>query len=182
MTTDILIAVYGSAGPRPGEPHYQLAHTLGQLLAQRGWVVMTGGYSGIMAAASQGAAEAGGRTLGITSSQIERWRAIQPNQWVQQQVRYDTFRDRLYHLVDHAHAAIAVTGGPGTLAEIALFWNMLVVQEMPPKPLILLGAEWRTTIETFYQQHEPYIAVEHRRLLHFADTPQQAVDFLNFST
>jgi len=44
----------------------QLAYRLGALIAERGWILLTGGRSvGIMDAASRGAKQAGGLTLGI---------------------------------------------------------------------------------------------------------------------
>jgi len=53
----MIVAVYGSAAPKPGTPLYQNALELGRLLAQAGHTVMTGGYGGTMEAVSRGAAE-----------------------------------------------------------------------------------------------------------------------------
>lgn len=169
------IAVYGSAGPTAGSPDYQLAYEVGRLLAEHGHTVMTGGYSGVMQAASQGAVEAGGRTLGITSDQIEAWRPLTPNPWVQQQHRYPTFRDRLIHLVLEADAAIALPGGVGTLAEIALYWNSMVVEEMPVKPLVLLGEQWQATFDALFSHGGSYMNDRQRGMVQFAATPADAV-------
>ncbi len=43
----------------------RLLYSVGQQLAARGYVVLTGGLGGIMTAASKGAREAGGITVGI---------------------------------------------------------------------------------------------------------------------
>lgn len=169
------IAVYGSASPTAGSPDYQLAYEVGRLLAEHGHTVMTGGYSGVMQAASQGAVEAGGRTLGITSDQIETWRPLKPNPWVQQQHRYPTFRDRLIHLVLQADAAVALPGGVGTLAEIALYWNAMVVEEMPIRPLVLLGEQWQASFQALFSHGSRYINDRQRGLVQFATTPAEAV-------
>src|SRR5512134_1709123 len=96
-----VISVFGSSAPRPGSADYEAARTLGRLLARAGFVVQTGGYSGIMAGASQGAAEAGGHVIGVTCAQIERFRPIPANQWVTEEIKKRTLRERLFYLVDH---------------------------------------------------------------------------------
>ena len=59
------ISIFGSARMRPGDRYYDLAVECGRLVAQRGYAVITGGGPGIMAAANQGAAEAGGQSVGL---------------------------------------------------------------------------------------------------------------------
>ena len=61
----------------------------------------TGGYSGTMTAVSQGAADAGGHVIGVTCRQIEQFRPLGPNQWVKEEIKYDTLTERLLHLVRH---------------------------------------------------------------------------------
>lgn len=48
----MIVAVFGSANPLPGDSLYQEAKILGELLARSGHAVMTGGYSGTMEAVS----------------------------------------------------------------------------------------------------------------------------------
>ena len=54
------ITIFGGSLPQTGSKGYQEAYNLGQLLAQAGHSVITGGYIGTMEAVSRGAAEAGG--------------------------------------------------------------------------------------------------------------------------
>lgn len=61
-----LVAVFGSADPPEGDPLYELARTVGGLLVNAGYGVLTGGYGGVMEGASRGAAEAGGVAIGVT--------------------------------------------------------------------------------------------------------------------
>ena len=68
------VAVFGGSAPRPGDEVYAQAVELGRLLAMGGHTVMTGGYMGVMEAASRGANEAGGHVIGVTCNEIERWR------------------------------------------------------------------------------------------------------------
>jgi uncharacterized protein (TIGR00725 family) len=63
-----IVTVFGSSRPREGDAEYTIARSLGAELTTKGFIVCSGGYSGVMEAVSRGAKEAGGRTLGITAS------------------------------------------------------------------------------------------------------------------
>jgi predicted Rossmann-fold nucleotide-binding protein len=93
--------------------------------------------------------------------------------------RYVTLRERLGALIDGCQAAIALPGGVGTLTEIALFWNHLVIRAMEPKPLILVGAGWKTTFDVFFQQLGNYMNSHDRDLLSFAADVDTAVNHLS---
>ncbi len=66
-----VIAVFGSSTVREDSPLYARSLALGRALAERGAVVMTGSYDGVMAAASRGAREAGGHVIGVTVEMFE---------------------------------------------------------------------------------------------------------------
>lgn len=171
-----VIAVFGSSSPVSGSPDYETARLLGRLLAENGFAVATGGYSGVMSAASQGAAEAGGHVIGVTCDQIEQFRPIGANQWVKQEVRRPTLRERLLYLVENNDGMIVTPGGIGTLSEMALAWSLLQVGELPPRPLVLLGDMWRATVGSFVRPE--YIQESHIGLVLHADTPEEAVNLL----
>jgi uncharacterized protein (TIGR00725 family) len=84
------ITVFGAANTLPGEPLYEDALALGQLLAKEGFNVITGGYIGTMEAVSRGAAESGAHVIGITCRDIEAWRGVKANQWVIEEQQFDT--------------------------------------------------------------------------------------------
>jgi uncharacterized protein (TIGR00730 family) len=167
-----IISVFGSSNPQPGEAAYEEARAVGRLLAEAGYGVATGGYSGVMAAASQGAAEAGGHVVGVTSNQIEKWRPLGPNQWVKQEIRYETLRDRLFHLVTENVGVVVMPGGVGTLSEMALVWGLMQVDEIPARPFVLYGDHWRQTVTAFTLP--THIESDHLRLLRFANSPEEA--------
>lgn len=171
-----IISVFGSNQPQPGEPDFETAVELGGRLVAAGFAVATGGYAGTMLAVSQGAAAAGGHVIGVTCDEIEAWRPLAPNRWIGHEIRYPTLWGRLTHLVTQNDGIVALPGGVGTLAEVALAWNQLVIQAMPPRPFILLGELWRETIATF--ERPAYVAPAYRALLQLAASPQEAVDRL----
>lgn len=173
------ITVYGSARTEPGEKLYEEAYRLGKLLGEAGHTVLTGGYVGTMEAVSRGAAEAGGHVIGITCEDIERWRPVKANQWVIEEQRFPTLRARLLELMDACDAALALRGGPGTLAEAAMTWNQLMTNSIPTKPLILIGPAWRKIFEVFYKEMEGLIMDKDKTFLLFADTVEDAAALLN---
>lgn len=167
------ISIFGSSAPKPGTEGYENAREVGRLLAEAGFAVSTGAYNGTMAGVSQGAAEAGGHVIGVTCDKIEEFRPIKHNQWVVEEVRYATLRDRLMHLVEVNDGIIVLPGSVGTLAEMTMAWGLLQVGEMDKRPFSLLGSLWRDTIQTY--ANSPYMRPEDFGMLHFADTPAQAV-------
>lgn len=174
--TQPVISVFGSAGPQPGSLAYEQARTIGRLLAEAGYAVATGGYSGVMSAVSQGAAEAGGHVIGVTCAQIEQFRPLAANQWVKEEIKYEKLQDRLIHLVMQNDGIITLPGGIGTLSEMALAWSFVQVGEMKSRPHVVFGSLWQETIRAFV--HPDYVHDSHLGLLHFADTPEEAVTHL----
>lgn len=168
------ITVFGGSNPKPGEPAYQAAYHLGQQIGKDGHTILTGGYIGTMEAASRGCAEAGGHVIGVTCDQIESWRPVKPNQWVQQEIRRITVKERLFTLLEQCDCAIALPGGIGTLTEIAMMWNQMQVKAIPLRPLVLVGEGWRRTCETMFNSLESYFPPEYRSLVNFADDVTQA--------
>src|SRR6185312_6893109 len=138
-----IITVFGSSRPREGDSHYAMAQSLGAALAAQGFTVCSGGYGGVMEAASRGAKEAGGPTLAVTA---EFFRA-RANRWVDEEVRVKTWQARLFELVRIGSGYVACPGGTGTLVELAVVWEMINKRVMRDKPFVALGEFWQPIIE-----------------------------------
>ncbi|MCB0164128.1 MAG: LOG family protein [Anaerolineae bacterium] len=175
-STQKIVSVFGSSAPQPLSADYEAARTVGQLLARAGCIVQTGGYSGIMAAASQGAVEAGGHTIGITSAQIETFRPMPPNEWVKKEIKHQTLRDRLLYLIENCDGVIVMPGGIGTLSELSLIWSFVQTGERAPLPIITVGGLWQRTLAAFIDQ--AYIKPAHQNLITTTRTAQEAVAVL----
>jgi uncharacterized protein (TIGR00730 family) len=171
MTT---IAVFGSSMVKPGDADYAAAEAVGKALAQAGCAVMTGGYAGIMEAASKGAGEAGGHVIGVTTEQIK---ALRPesnaNRWVIDNSHYPTLGERLDHLIRKADGYVIMPGGVGTLNELALTWEYMRVRDIPVRPIICYGGMWQHVIETFMDDR--YVPAHHQTMIDFAHTPDEVV-------
>jgi uncharacterized protein (TIGR00730 family) len=172
------ISVFGGSQPKEGDAAYAEATELGRLLAQRGHTILTGGYIGTMEAASRGACEAGGHVIGVTCEDIERWRPIGANRWVREERRKKNLLERLQALIEDSDAAIALPGGAGTLTEIALMWNLMIVESLHRRPLILIGRGWQSTFDQFFHELDSYTTAPQREILCFAKDVHTAVNLL----
>lgn len=169
------ISVFGGSRPTPDSPAYEEARALGALLAQRGHTVLTGGYMGVMEAVSRGASEAGGRVIGVTCGDIEAWRPTKANGWVQEERRFQTLLERIQALIEGCDAAMALPGGAGTLTEITSMWNLMIVEALPRRPLILIGQGWRSTFGCFFDALGSYMSASQRDLLSFVNDANEAL-------
>ena len=102
------------------EEVYKVAYTVGKELAEREAVLVCGGLGGVMEAASKGAYEAGGVTVGILPGESE----TDANPYITLAIPTGLGHARNVLVVRAAHVAIAVSGGYGTLSEIALALKM----------------------------------------------------------
>ena len=162
------VAVFGSANAHEGEDLYNLAYRLGSLLAEAGHIVMTGGYCGTMEAASRGAAEASGHTIGVTSNEIEAFRPGGPNAWVREVIPTLTLGDRIAILTRTADAFIALPGGVGTLVEVAMAYNLNAIGAINARPLVVIGEGWKQTFEAFFTGQNASVNASTRAILQFA--------------
>jgi uncharacterized protein (TIGR00730 family) len=140
------VAVFGGAWVPEGEPEYQEAWMLGRRCAQAGIELVNGGYGGVMAAVSRGAAEARGTVVGVTIGSFSEH--VPVNQWLTHEIEADDLFARLPLICD-AEAWVAFPGGVGTLSEVALCWNLVQTESVAPRPLIIVGERWDRALKTF---------------------------------
>jgi uncharacterized protein (TIGR00730 family) len=169
---DKIVTIFGGSKCGPKSEEYQEALEIGHLLARAGFTICTGGYLGVMEAASRGAREAGGRVLGIVMNQFK----AEPNRYLTDKVASDHFYDRLQNLITRSVGFVALRGGMGTVTEISLVWNKLQTRVLEPRPLVLVGDAWRNVVETWKQ----YLVVsdEDVALLDFAADAHSAADII----
>jgi len=108
------IAIVG--GAEAGEELREQAYQTGWELAKAGAAIITGGLSGVMEAASQGAYEAGGLVIGIVPGSYRG----QANPYVNIEIVTNMGHARNIIIAHSADGVIALGGGLGTLSEIAI--------------------------------------------------------------
>ena len=146
---------------------------MGGLLARAGHTVVTGGYGGVMEAACAGAAEAGGRTVGVTCDIFEGRR---PNRYLGQEIRTAELFERTRRLIDLAGGYVVLHGKSGTLAELALLWALDRAGCLDRRPVVLLGDGWSALLA--FLQGSRMLETAQQRITQVADTPEQAMSDL----
>jgi uncharacterized protein (TIGR00725 family) len=106
------IAVIGAADTTPEE--YQVAFTVGSLIAKNHETLVCGGLRGVMEAACKGAKEHGGLTIGIVPD------TGNGNEYLDVVIRTGLGHARNVIIAQSADAVIAIGGSYGTLSEIAI--------------------------------------------------------------
>jgi uncharacterized protein (TIGR00730 family) len=167
-----IVTIFGGSKCGESDTEYVQARRAGELLAQAGFTICTGGYLGVMEAASRGAREAGGRVLGIVMNQFKS----EPNRFLTDKVATPHFYERLQGLITRSVGFIAIRGGMGTVTELSLVWNKIQTKVIEPRPLVLLGDCWRPVVD----QWQKYLAVSDQDVaaLDFASTPEEAVEII----
>jgi uncharacterized protein (TIGR00730 family) len=167
------ISVFGGAEPLPGDPLYVEAYEVGALLAARGFAVITGGYGGVMEAASRGAREAGGHALGITCDIFD---GRTPNRFLSEQVRTRDLYDRTRELIERAEGYVLLHGRAGTIAELAFLWALNRAGRLGRRPVILLGRFWEPILAQMIQSD--VLEAYQLEVTLAASTPAEAVETL----
>ena len=164
-----IITIFGGSKCGEGDPEYSQALQVGEMLADAGFTICTGGYSGVMEAASRGAHERGGRVIGMTMNQFKS----EPNRYLTEKFPSAHFYERLQRLITRSVGYIALRGGMGTVTEISLVWNKLQTRVLEQRPLVLLGDCWPPVVRE-WQRH---LAVTDADVgfLRFATSPDEAV-------
>ena len=137
------VTVFGSAKPTEGNPVYEEARQLGRELAQAGFRLCNGGYSGIMEASARGAKAEGGKTVGITTKAF----GCGANWWIDEEFCEETHPHRLAKLIEFGDAYVVFSGGTGTLVELATVWEYRNKRLISEKPIVVIGDFWRSFVE-----------------------------------
>ena len=81
-------------------------------------------------------------------------------------------------MLEGCDAAIALPGGAGTLTEISLMWNLMIVESRHRSPLILVGDGWQSVFGQVFEKLGTYTSENQRNLLQFASDVETAVELL----
>lgn len=113
-----IIGVMGSH--RGNRTLMEEARKLGEAIAKRGHVLLTGGGTGVMRAASEGAHRAGGLVIGVLPNERKRPLDGYPNEFVDIAIFTGMYDARNVINAKTPHVLIALNGSVGTIAEIVL--------------------------------------------------------------
>jgi uncharacterized protein (TIGR00730 family) len=170
------VTIFGGSRVEPGSDDYLAAEQLGRALAECGFSVVTGGYSGTMEAVSRGAKDAGGHVIGVTVEVIARNFERLPNSFLDQEVRTAALLERIDKMIELGEAYVVLPGGAGTLVELGVVWNLALLGALQNKPIIVVGPGWERVLQMMTRELH---AIDHDlSFLRFARDVDEAVSLL----
>ncbi|MBS1369385.1 MAG: TIGR00730 family Rossman fold protein [Lentisphaeria bacterium] len=173
-----LVAVFGSARTPEDTKEFKSACALGKLLVENGYGVITGGGPGIMGAASKGAFEAGGKSIGLN---IELPMEQHPNKFQSNSLSFRYFFIRKVCFLKYSTAIIVYPGGFGTLDELCEVLTMVQTGKINRIPIILVGKEFWSGLLHWFKNilvRDSTISPEDMELFHLVDSAEEATSYL----
>ncbi|MEW6326602.1 MAG: TIGR00730 family Rossman fold protein [Thermodesulfobacteriota bacterium] len=170
------VSVFGSARANPGSQIYNMAESIARLLVENGFSVLTGGGPGVMEAANKGAAEAGGKSVGLN---IQLPYEQKPNSYANIRLNFKYFFIRKVMFVKYAVAFVCLPGGFGTLDEFFEALTLIQTNRIRPFPVILVGSSyWKGLVGWLDKRMcvDCMISPEDLKVFKVVDTAEEVVD------
>jgi len=143
------VSVFGSARTRPGDPDYEQARAFGRVMAENGWMVVTGAGPGSMEAANEGAGAA--KSFGVN---IRLPFEAEPNPVLADDpklINFKYFFTRKLMFIKEASAFVLLPGGFGTMDEAFELLTLMQTGKSDMHPIVLLdppgGTYWRSFLD-----------------------------------
>jgi uncharacterized protein (TIGR00730 family) len=145
------VAIFGSARTRPDDPLYAQARDLAALLAERGWMTVTGAGPGIMQAGMEGAGRE--RSIGVSIRLPFETGANDIIAGDAKHVSMKYFFTRKLMLIKESQAFVSLPGGFGTLDETFELLTLVQTGKSLPAPIVLLDAPG----DPYWEQVEGFV-------------------------
>ncbi|RJR37259.1 MAG: TIGR00730 family Rossman fold protein [Desulfobacteraceae bacterium] len=172
------VSIFGSARSLPDSPAYKAAEKISRLLVESGFHVISGGGPGVMEAANKGAAEAGGKSVGL---HIHLPREQAPNTYANIRLDFKYFFIRKVMFVKYAVAYVILPGGFGTMDELFEALTLIQTKRIKSFPVILFGSQyWGGLIDWIKKVvlTEGAISESDLEIFYVVDTPEEAVSII----
>lgn len=169
------VSVFGSARTKPDHEDYAAGETVGRLLVEAGYAVITGGGPGVMEAANKGAAEAGGTSVGLG---IELPFEQGVNEYVNLGINFRYFFARKTMFLKYAQGFIVMPGGFGTFDELFEAVTLVQTHKVTQFPIVLVGKDyWGGLLEWIRSTALAHGAISQADLdiIYLTDDPAEAV-------
>ena len=135
------VSIFGSARIKPDTKEYKGVYTLAKELAENGADIVTGGGPGLMEAANAGAKEGSSKSKSF-GIRIDLPFEATPNDHLDIKFYHKRFSSRLDEFMRISHAVVVTPGGIGTLLELLYTWQLIQVDHISARPIILVGDMW----------------------------------------
>jgi len=176
------VTIFGSARTHPDDPEYRHAVDVARRLGRAGYAIITGGGSGIMAAANQGAREVGALSIGLA---IDLPFQEPENPFIDRPLRFHYFFTRKVMFVRYASAFVVFPGGFGTLDELFEALTLIQTRKIRSFPLVLVGSGYWTPLVGWLREQvlgEAKISAADLDLLSVVDDAEDIVRIVTEAT
>jgi len=172
------VSIFGSARAKPDSDAYLKTVQMAKLLVEHGFNVISGGGPGIMEAANKGAAEAGGKSVGL---HIHLPNEQEANPYANIRLGFKYFFIRKVMFIKYAVAYIIMPGGFGTMDELFEAVTLIQTKRIRSFPVILLDSGfWKGLVD--WANHtlvgQGTISEEDLKRLHIVDSPDEAMNII----
>jgi len=172
------VTIFGSSRSKPQSPSYKATLTMARLLVENGFNVISGGGPGVMEAANKGAAEAGGKSVGLHIHLPGEQKA---NEYANIRLEFRYFFIRKVMFVKYAVAYIIMPGGFGTLDELFEALTLIQTKRIRSFPVILIDSGyWKGLLDWFRETllKENTILDSDLEIFSVVDTPEEAMSII----
>lgn len=175
------VVVYCASSSTIDQKYMQVARSAGALIASSGLkLVCGGGAGGMMAAAIEGALEAGGEAVGVLPEFMIRKNWNHPR--LSECIVTDSMHSRKMTMASMSCAAVALPGGIGTLDELAeiMTWHQLGLFK---GPVIIVNTDgyYDPLLDMFRRMADLDFMRDGLIPASVVATPQEAIGLINAS-
>jgi uncharacterized protein (TIGR00730 family) len=172
------ISIFGSARTKKDEWPYQTALKLAEMLARRGFAIISGGGPGVMEAANRGARNGKGVSVGLN---IQLPMEQKANRYQTKTLTFRHFFARKVMFVKYASGYVIMPGGFGTLDEFFESLTLIQTKKIRRFPVVLMGRKyWEGLLR--WMEHtlldERTIDPEDLNMFYLTDDPEDAVEYI----
>ncbi|MBI4037031.1 LOG family protein [Candidatus Daviesbacteria bacterium] len=139
------VAFFGFADAKPESKLYKEAFHVAKALAEADYVVVDGGGTGVMEAATLGAKAGGGKVIGVTlnpKEMPEHFEGRDPDNHFDVEIKTENYVERTLSLMQQGQVYVIFNGASGTMSEFGMAWGLARIYFGHHKPLILYGRFW----------------------------------------
>jgi uncharacterized protein (TIGR00730 family) len=175
------VSIFGSARLKPGDAYYELTVQVAEMLASRGYGIITGGGPGVMEAGNKGAKSAGGTSVGLN---IELPFEQHSNPYVDRDhmIHFDYFFVRKVMFVKYAQGFVVMPGGFGTLDEFFEALTLIQTNKIDRFPIVLVGRKFWGGLLDWMEANlkaNKLISPDDMDLFTVVDTAQEVADYID---
>ena len=139
------VSIFGSARCGNDDSVYRKTEEIARRLVEEGFAIITGGGPGAMEAANKGAAEAGGKSVGLN---IDLPFEQAANTYSNLRLNFRYFFVRKVMFVKYSFGFVIMPGGFGTLDELFEAITLIQTDKIKPFPVVMVGtAFWGGLVE-----------------------------------